>query len=235
MVDMTKEIWKDIDETIIEDLDPKYLGKYRVSNYGNVYSNFRGGRILSQSPGSRGKKERERRHVDNYQMPLRVGMAGKHYYVHRLVAAAFCPIPEGKDKKDLVVNHIDFNPHNNHADNLEWCTTLENVQWSYQDKKDTWSQYSTYEYMYGKRICLFDKEKKEFKGHFPSAAEAARSLHITDNRDMRNVSTSVTLAIKKNPFYYTAYSYYWIPIDVNKVEEVKTFEDAMRLYEDKNI
>lgn len=42
--------------------------------------------------------------------------------VHRLVAEAFCPPFKGE-----VVNHIDGNPSNNAAGNLEWCTTETNV------------------------------------------------------------------------------------------------------------
>lgn len=40
------------------------------------------------------------------------------YLVHRLVAYAFCVKPEGCN----VVNHIDCNPGNNRAENLEWTT-----------------------------------------------------------------------------------------------------------------
>ena len=42
--------------------------------------------------------------------------------VHRLVAKYFVPNPNNYN----VVNHIDFNTMNNHKDNLEWCTTLQN-------------------------------------------------------------------------------------------------------------
>lgn len=43
--------------------------------------------------------------------------------VHRLVALAFC---KGRTKERNVVNHIDGNPLNNNADNLEWVTYSEN-------------------------------------------------------------------------------------------------------------
>lgn len=45
-------------------------------------------------------------------------LKGKKVSVHRLVAAAFCEKPEGCD----VVNHLDGNPQNNMATNLEWTT-----------------------------------------------------------------------------------------------------------------
>lgn len=47
----------------------------------------------------------------------------RHMYVHRLVALCFLEKKPGQN----VVNHIDANPANNRADNLEWCTQRHNI------------------------------------------------------------------------------------------------------------
>jgi|694.fasta_scaffold27486_8 hypothetical protein len=51
--------------------------------------------------------------------------------IHRLVAMAFCTKIDGKE----YVNHIDGNPRNNRADNLEWVTNSENALHYYKSHK----------------------------------------------------------------------------------------------------
>ena len=50
------------------------------------------------------------------------GRAGKQYSVHRIVAEAFIPNPNGYAE----VNHINEDKTDNRAYNLEWCTHKEN-------------------------------------------------------------------------------------------------------------
>ena len=87
--------------------------RYAISSQGRVRNSITG-RILKTRIGTRG-----------YEMvKIQIGEnQRKNHSVHRLVALHFIPNPENK----TVVNHIDGNPKNNRADNLEWCSQKENV------------------------------------------------------------------------------------------------------------
>lgn len=100
---MVKEHWVTI---------PNYE-KYEVSNLGNI-RNKKTGRILRTSLNR----------PDGYH---RVGLAGSHQYVHRLVADAFLDA----DIRGRDVNHIDGNRNNNTLANLEICSRKDNIQHAY--------------------------------------------------------------------------------------------------------
>lgn len=55
----------------------------------------------------------------------------KSFKVHRLVAEAFIPNPDGLPE----VNHIDENKYNCAASNLEWCDRLYNVNYGDRSMK----------------------------------------------------------------------------------------------------
>ena len=89
------EIWKAVEGT---------NGRLEVSNRGRVKSNLRDGRILKQQTDNKGYKR------------VRVTLDGvkRGYKVHRLVATAFVPNPNGLPQ----VNHIDGNKDNNDVANV---------------------------------------------------------------------------------------------------------------------
>ena len=88
----------------------------------------------------------------------------KRCLVSRLVAKAFIPNPDNLP----VVNHKDQNPHNNCADNLEWCTVQYNCT------------YNNAAFERGKKRILFPIEQLTLDGHhvayFNSMQEADRIL-----------------------------------------------------------
>ena len=116
------EIWKPI---------PGYVGKYEVSNLGNVRSVDH---VLYQKDSHGGMMEKHYKGkpvaiTDNgngYKIVSLSNFGRKNHYVHRIVAEAFVENPNGY----AVVNHLDYDTSNNAAENLEWTTSAENNKYS---------------------------------------------------------------------------------------------------------
>ena len=99
---------------------PRWEGIYSASSRGNIYSVERmdsagrkcGGKFLSTAENKSGR----------LFVVLCRNSYCKPFEVHRLVAMAFLPMPEGKDH----VNHKNGDHQDNSPENLEWCTRQEN-------------------------------------------------------------------------------------------------------------
>ncbi len=115
---MTNEIWKDIQG---------YEGLYQVSNLGRVKSV---NRILTQGNRQIFKRSiilKPRIEKHGYlRVTLYKNKIPLQLLVHRLVASVFISNPNNLPQ----VNHKDKNKQNNCIDNLEWCSSLYNLNFS---------------------------------------------------------------------------------------------------------
>ena len=104
--DLEGEVWKDV---------VGFAGLYLISNKGRLKSIKKNGTQILRSPSIR-----------VWYLRTSLSNNGKitQESIHRMVAMAFVPNPHNKS----VVNHIDANPLNNCAENLEWVTPAENLQ-----------------------------------------------------------------------------------------------------------
>lgn len=101
------ELWKELEE----------FPQYQISSYGRVksFKRYKEGKILKT------------KYTNGYSRIGLINKEGKQQFVniHRLVATAFIPNPNNLP----VVNHKDENKLNNHAENLEWCTIKQNINY----------------------------------------------------------------------------------------------------------
>lgn len=91
--------------------------KYRINRIGQIYDYHKGDFAFV------------RLSADGYPI-VRLGdwRKRKQFSVHRLVAQYFVHNPNPEEY--VEVNHLDFDRLNNNADNLEWCTHLQNIEYS---------------------------------------------------------------------------------------------------------
>ena len=137
-----------------------YENTYQISDNGEV-RNIKTKRILKKYLNKYGY----------YQVTLCKNNKARLFRVHRLVAMTFIPNKENKEQ----VNHIDGNKLNNKVDNLEWCSSSENIKHAFKNGL----KYSLRgkNNILSKRTYQYDKEYNLLKV-WDSIADITRELNI---------------------------------------------------------
>lgn len=173
------EIWKDI---------VGYEGLYEVSSFGNVRSVDR--TVFCNGKGGYTRKLKGQmikiQKGNNGYLSVVLSKDGKikRYLVHRLVAEAFIPNPEGKE----TVNHKDEDRYNNCVDNLEWMTKQDNCNYGTRNIRVGQKQ--------GKPVECIETGEVFFSG-----VEAQRQTGIHCNQ--------INGVCNGRKSYYTAGGYHW--------------------------
>lgn len=190
------ETWKDV---------KGYEGAYQVSNLGNVRSLDRStevrkgnntytlvlkGKVLQplvRNHGYLGVQLFDRLQATNAR-----GM--RTVSIHRLVAEAFVPNPDGLPE----VNHKDEDKTNNRADNLEWMNHIENTRYGTAVQRRTDKEINGKK---SKPICQYTLDGK-LVAEYPSLNEVGRSTGL----GIGNISRCAN----GSPQYRHAYGYLWV-------------------------
>ncbi len=187
-----------------------YEGYYEVDNFGRVFSLDRNvtvndnGRIYEKP--IKGKQMKQGVHTQGYKV-VSLTKDGKTTtkFVHRLVAEAFIPNPDGLP----MVNHKDEDKTNNFVDNLEWCTNEYNIKYgtatrrAAQKKRGTTltkehrekitnslkHYYQTHDgHAKGKPSCnrkaIISIDKNGNKTFYPSVKDAVNAVGANDSRNV---------------------------------------------------
>lgn len=191
LVDMEKEIWKDIQG---------YEEYYKINQYGIIkskdrlitvpnyqnahahcsgFSYIRPGRIMKQGLNKYGYAVINLS-KDNKQ---------KGHMVHRLVANAFIPNPDNLP----FVNHKDENKLNNNFNNLEWCTAEYNINYGTCISRRRISQRGTNKNM--KPVIAYNTECEL---EFISVRGAARELNLHQS----NIQHAIKNNIRCGKYYW---------------------------------
>lgn len=158
------EVWKDI---------VGYEGLYKVSDKGNIYSVER---ISSQGNkwGGITLKPRYDKH-GYFRVTLYKNGKQKTRFIHRLVAEAFIPNPNGYSE----INHRDENKINNYVENLEWCTIKQNNNHGTRNERASQTKCKKVRAINvetGEKLTFNSVKEAKSKG-YPSAGEACRGVY----------------------------------------------------------
>lgn len=195
-----EEIWKSI---------KGYEGFYSVSNLGRVRSEERKDRNGHNYKSRILKNVIGNKRMGYLQVHLSKDGIAKWYSIHRLVAEAFIENPNNYD----IVNHIDNNPTNNNANNLEWTTYKGNMQWASIQGRMKGCPENFKKVHEKNKIPVIATDKDGNKQWFSSQVEAGEILGVQ--------SGHISAACRKEYGYKTVGGYSWEYADETKQSEAK--------------
>lgn len=183
------EEWKDI---------PSFEGLYQASSFGRIKAvertiHYSNGKVVH-------RKEKILSLIKGYGKYLTVGLNknGKHkiYNVHRLIAKTFIENPNNYP----CVNHKDENKHNNHADNLEWCTQSYNIKYNNAMRRRVDTRNKNNSYGSEKKVYQYD-----LHGNLIKVWDSLISI----NKELKHKNSNINSCCLNKKYRHTAYGYKW--------------------------
>jgi hypothetical protein len=179
---MEIEVWKPIEG---------YEDRYEISNLGRVKSLERRIRIAN----GRYRVKKQNILKENRALPYTmVHLSEKPFYVHRLVANAFCDNPCGYNE----VNHKNENIRDNRAVNLEWCDHKYNCNYGTRNIRQAAKLING---KWAKSVVQLTLSG-EYVATFPSVAEVHRQLGFS--------KAPITCCCRHYKYYTSSHGYMWM-------------------------
>ena len=193
---MENEVWKDVNF--------EHWGEhYQVSNFGNIRSKDRINYAFHYKSNKYTYFKKNGKILIPYKnrfgyltVKLSVENIKKTLILHRLVAMTFFGLPN--DEKNQV-NHIDGNKYNNQIDNLEWCTSKENMHHARETKLLVPKKLG--ENALARKVAQIDKNTNEVIKIWDCIKSATLSFGKT--------ASSICAVCREEKHYKTALGYKW--------------------------
>lgn len=171
-----------------------YIGIYKVSDSGRVKSLDR----IDSNGRTRKGKVLNQTSINGYKsVNLSKECQVRRTLVHRIVAKAFLTQPDGCN----IVNHIDNNPFNNCAENLEWTTYKGNMQHAAKQGRMRANYDNLRKAQESKKIPVVAVSDDGTRTRFDSQVDAAKELGISPKH--------IAACCRREYGYKKSYGYAW--------------------------